>query len=203
MYCSDCGKNIEVSMQFCPFCGLKNKLFEVKVVDGVQKTNNDSDSFTNSSSNYEKANENESILESDSFEDVEISDYVGVHGWLKFLVICLTILSPLSNMKSVIESINLLNIAYTFSILMWLIIDVAIIIWSFITGVMLWKISKNAKNNALAFFNFQILISIAVLFIYLSSTDYYSLLTSVTSIISGLIWFGYIKKSKRVSATYR
>jgi hypothetical protein len=250
MYCSDCGKKIDVSMQFCPFCGSKNKLCEMKVainneesehrsdeitlneaqeksendsliekyygkvalkrdqdirdsVDGSQKTNTNSDSFIDSSSNNEKVNENESTLVSASFENEEISDYIGVHGWLKFLVICLTFLSPLSNMRSVIESISLLNIAYTFSILMWLIIDVVIIIWSFVTGVMLWKITKNAKNNALAFFNFQILISIALLFVYLPSTDYSSLLISISSIISGLIWFGYLKKSKRVRATYK
>ena len=124
--------------------------------------------------------------------------YKGVGGWLLFLCIYLTILCPLS---------NLAHLVVVF------IQNIGLIIFSIYAGHALWTIRANAVNIAKTFFGVAFASAIVITFLLplilglppevRSEMRVQSQWGLNGVILAWWIWCSYLKRSKRVKATYK
>ena len=153
-------------------------------------------------------------------EDIDNSvkkDLYGVRGWLLFFCFGLVILSPLSGLYNCFTLWNILpyyqlyypNLASIF--LGVIFVTVAIIIFSIIAGISLWRIKPNAVQLT-KYFLILYIINEFINYILLSTADGPGQLSSFMGTQGTLYllrstayfigWYFYLKKSKRVKNTY-
>ena len=159
--------------------------------------------------------ENESPLENNKVEvefniepevvkEEQTSKYVGVRGWLLFFCIWLVAFIPLFNFLAVIPVFEQsLNIEKVMSI--ELLLQIAVLLISMLAGLALWIKMKNAiKIAKIALFTILLRAPVISFAIMDPSTDMYRLrLNTLVGALYFAIWYSYLKKSKRVKATYK
>lgn len=136
--------------------------------------------------------------------------YKGVRGWLLLLCIGLTIGGPIRALAEVGKSHalfapyfsrvpNLEAFWMTFNL-----INVGLSIYGLIVGIALWRVQPGAVRGAKRFLWCLLAFSVGALFLpILFGLPVAGAATiQPLGIFSFLIWFFYLKKSKRVKATY-
>ena len=192
-YCAGCGNKVMTSIRICPSCGERN--FSPTPPIAQQPQQQPQQQFPSQST------------------------LPGVRGWLLFLCVSLTIISPLFGAASGVAiwegfkqyfevSPSVKNYA------MWLIVmSSAISFFSVYAGIRLWSIKPNAVKVAKVFFisqavsQFLFVVILVAMLQELGVTDYGPLTKEyIQMILSGIlqlaIWYTYLCKSKRVKATY-
>ena len=148
----------------------------------------------------------------------------GVHGWLKFLCITLTILGPFGLICMIV------GVAVSFfqsngyfpSIgegLIFPLISLPMVIYGVIAGVRLWQISPGAVNFTKVYFIASVLYMILDIYIsyyiYNGKTYYYihrgyhfdgmvyfAFIIFIVKLVITMVWWNYLHKSERVHKTY-
>ena len=143
--------------------------------------------------------------------------YKGVGGWLLFLCISLTILSPLFTLINLIIGYKEFNNSFeSFPGLLTIIIfdtiiSICLMIFSIYAGIALWTIKpkavKIAKIYLLFFLGYTIIFIFFLFIINFSSISSENILgenlkNEFRSLAYLIIWYTYLNKSKRVKATY-
>jgi Protein of unknown function (DUF2569) len=135
--------------------------------------------------------------------------YKGVRGWLLFFCITLTILAPISAFRANSETSgslrpyfqrvpNLRELCTTLDVL-----NLGIALFAVIVGVMLWRTRPNAVHVAKLFLWCLLGFSVGVMFL----PSLFGLPIGTVFVRPGgigyfLVWYFYLKKSKRVKATF-
>ncbi len=149
--------------------------------------------------------------------DNAYSNYKGVKGWLLLLCVCLAILDPMAgifNLMIVTEVMQpyfdqdpaLFNL-----VLVGGICNICLLVYSMYTGVSLWKVSSNAVASAKRYL--LILFHYSFVSIFLpqlfglsekTQTEVYKTnpLNNVIIMLYAFVWYLYLRRSKRVKATY-
>lgn len=203
MYCGKCGKNNPKDSIFCQSCGLK-------IVETLAGNKNDKKAKTEVSSSEIK---NKEILPSDK----KIS--AGLTGWLALIGLGL-IVNPIINSLSLSEYFSLFNQTYDIPGYMMLLrfefVAIAITIIAAIYLLFLY-FKKNIKFPK-HYITFQIFVAAYAALDYLflasltaSTQEQQKIITDTLSQYSGkvgqsiffaIIWILYMKKSKKVKATF-
>ncbi|MEN3369501.1 MAG: hypothetical protein V7609_1644 [Verrucomicrobiota bacterium] len=136
--------------------------------------------------------------------------YKGVRGWLLFFCIALTILAPIRALVEVSSSYKMLSYYFgrvpnlqAFWITLTL-LNVGLTIYGVVVGVNLWRVRSGAVRNAKRFLWCLLAFSVGALFLPIlfgvpvASIAY----VKPAGILAFFVWFFYLKKSKRVKATY-
>lgn len=184
----------------CPGCLTSHDIFLDKPLEKL--------SCKNCGYSLEKAAKDK--LEAEQEKD--IVDYKGVKGWLLFFCISLTMIGPLFTIYNLaVISENLERISYFSSRLKGVLqfdmfLAVGMMIFSITAGVFLWSRRKNAVIIAKRFLVTLLIFGFGESFILpvlggISPTGD-SIVSMLQVIIYFSIWFSYLKKSKRVKATY-
>jgi hypothetical protein len=143
--------------------------------------------------------------------------YKGVGGWLYVLIISLTLLSPLAMLSGILESSN--DWAHYFSrapnlpvvIKITNIFGACLIAFSIYAGLSLWNRWPNAVVVTQLFLISYLATSIVLPFLPLTINLPESLHDRVLSqawyslpkqLIFPIVWYSYLRYSKRVAATY-
>jgi hypothetical protein len=139
---------------------------------------------------------------------------IGVGGWLSLLIFGLVIGGPAVNLFGFVKELQ----PQTPSDLsgLGLFIDGAITLglsgFGIYAGVLLWRIQPNGPRVARSFFIAVFFVSVASVLLMMSvrnpsasNSDAYvkELNPPLRSLIAAIIWYSYLRKSKRVRATYR
>lgn len=193
MYCTQCGTELINGSKYCHKCGTS-----------IGNTNQSTISTTpDSTTNTDVTTENNNLN--------------GVKGWLLFLCITLTILSPLISFGQLgIEWIEFKSYFTTFPnlrafVLIDTILSMGLIGFSIYAGYVLWSIKQNAVEIAKAYFLARLAYSIIMPLVFRSVSDLPMddstiidafIKQAVSGIIAFAIWFTYLNRSKRVRATY-
>jgi hypothetical protein len=143
--------------------------------------------------------------------------YKGVRGWLLLLCLILTILYPLGGLISITAVIDTPKsyfdqdpALFTF-ILIGGICNICLFVYSMYVGVSLWKVAPNAVTSAkrylLVLFHYSFLSIFLPQLVGLSEkiqTEIYAMysLSRLVAMAEAFLWYLYIRKSKRVRATY-
>jgi hypothetical protein len=131
-----------------------------------------------------------------------ITTYDKVGGWLLFLCVILTILSPIITLIMFLASpdgeLNALGMALA------ALITFAPMAYSIFTGVRLWMVKPGAVKQAKIFLVVIALYNILLLVVSsgASSPTSSDISTTIRSAISSFIWFMYLRSSKRVTGTF-
>ncbi|WP_059424730.1 DUF2569 family protein [Sulfuricella sp. T08] len=195
MYCTQCGSEILIGAHFCHKCGAavgSTQASAILLPPVVQPT-------------VTKVATADATLK-------------GVKGWLAFLCISLTILSPLSTIVELIRAWEATASLFSSfpSMRIMVSIETTMSIWlmafSFYAGSVLWSVKQNAVKIAKAYFLSRLAYSIALPFIFSGISDLPSEVSSVMveelakqaflTFMACAIWFTYLRRSKRVRATY-
>ena len=131
-----------------------------------------------------------------------------VDGWLLFLCIVLTIISPLYSFTNVISVLDhmpsLMKHAPEFA--SWAIIDLVLVVgmmsYSIYAGTLLWKKKPGAVTVAKRYLIVFLIYSLVEAVIVLSFAKIEVGMDVVRSFIFVGIWYTYLIKSKRVKQTY-
>ncbi len=146
--------------------------------------------------------------------EIDPEEYKGVGGWLLLLCIVLTILCPINELCNLYILYKLYPnaLVYTGEPIEVIRTLLRIVIWAFVTiyiGFGLWKIRLGAARMAKRFLLFVIVYEAvyAILLtvrpwqpVTLSEARFF--IKSVVNVLFFGIWYLYLKKSKRVKATY-
>jgi hypothetical protein len=143
--------------------------------------------------------------------------YKGVGGWLLFLCIGLTILTPLVILGSLAKGYSVASQYFDrFPGLLAItvidtILSLGIVAFSIYAGTGLWRIRpgavRMAKGCLLCFLAYHVVIAILPFVAGLPSAAneamiYPAVKHILKSVLSLAIWYSYLNKSKRVSVTY-
>ncbi|MBN2052673.1 DUF2569 family protein [Candidatus Woesearchaeota archaeon] len=140
--------------------------------------------------------------------------YVGVKGWLLFLCVVMTILSPLASLSRMMTGCESARQASHISgvntlVTIDTIFSLVLIALSFYAGVGLWSKRSGAVKTAFTFFKTYLgylawcLFSPVLLPSRYQAAYFGAILPLVIGGLIGYwIWTSYLKKSKRVKATY-
>lgn len=144
-------------------------------------------------------------------------DYCGVKGWLLLLCVCLAILDPATIFISLMTVSDMLkpylanDPALFRMVLVSGICNICLMVYSMYVGFSLWRIwphaVENAKRYLLILFHYSFLTIFFPQLFGLSEktiTDIYKAnpLNNALLMLYATAWFWYIRKSKRVKATY-
>lgn len=212
IFCTQCGKPNEASSKFCFNCG--SPLVNPFVTESRQKIR--PDAFTHSQpaqiAPRTQANSETTKITAD------VLKLTGIGGWLRFLVIVLIVLGPLfalgtlGNLQSEFKALEsrspafgqLLDIALAFTVLQ--------VLWSILVGYRLVKKYHDAPSLAKWFFILtpalfivQSLLMLAVPGLPQESVKAMEgalVLEFFKAVMSSLIWYLYLVRSKRVRFTY-
>lgn len=194
MYCTQCGTELINDSKYCHKCGTS-----------IANTNQPTFSTT---------------PKSPTTTDVAIekNNLNGVKGWLLFLCITLTILSPLISFGQIgFEWIEFKSYFNTFPslrtfVLIDTILNMGLIGFSIYAGYLLWSVKQNAVEIAKAYFLTRLAYGIIMPLVFMSVSDLHIddieiinafIKQAVSGIIAfSIIWFTYLNRSKRVRATY-
>lgn len=136
--------------------------------------------------------------------------YKGVRGWLLLFCIGLTILAPIRAMVETSSSYKMFSDYFgrvpnlqAFWITLTL-LNVGLTIYGVVVGVNLWRVRSGAVRDAKRFLWCLLAFSAGALFLPIlfgvpvASIAY----VKPAGILAFFVWFFYLKKSKRVKATY-
>lgn len=150
--------------------------------------------------------------------DIDNKQYVGVKGWLLLLCVNLAILDPFAML------FNLASVTYLtkphfdkFPQLLHLMVvggglSLALTVFSIYAGISLWRVFPNALSVARKYLTAVFLYSIFSVFLPSlvglpeKAKEEFSANTAFNSMITILYvacWYVYLKRSKRVKATYK
>ena len=144
-------------------------------------------------------------------------DYYGVRGWLLLLSVSLTILDPLAGFINIIAATDALKPYFDQDqalfklVLIGGVCNICLLVYSMYTGMALWRISPNAVMNAKKYF--LVLFHYSFFSIFLpqlvglsekTQTEIYkaSPIGNLIVMLYATMWYFYMRKSKRVKATY-
>ena len=144
--------------------------------------------------------------------------YDGVKGWLLFLCVCLTFLTPLAtvyNLMTAYEEVGPILETDPPAKVFFLghaAFCIGLVAFSYYAGLSLWKIRPHAVAKAKVYLGVYLVYNVAVFGLMLLhglSTE--GNRQEFTQAVQGLagsffwfaVWFAYLVKSKRVRATYR
>lgn len=144
-------------------------------------------------------------------------DYTGVRGWLLLLCLILTILFPLGGLINITAAINTPKsffdqdpALFTF-VFIGGICNICLFVYSMYVGVSLWKVVPNAvasvKRYLLVLFHYSFFSIFLPQLVGLSEkvqTEIYTMysLGRLIAMAEAFAWYLYLRKSKRVRATY-
>jgi len=126
---------------------------------------------------------------------------VGIGGWLLFFCLALTVFSPLLAVAVGISQ-NYETIDWTFTI--------GLTTYGIYTGILLWEKRKSAHTHIKIYFGLLIMLSLVGILSAISLTTRAPDNTELMSAVQGFvrvaiyvsIWMSYLKKSRRVRATF-
>jgi hypothetical protein len=195
--CAGCGNEVMQSMRICPNCG--GRAFGKSPPAPAPSLQN----------NYAQQNG----ANSGGLTTAVTGIPPGVKGWLLFLCVNLTVITPLWGLgflgKEWAESKQYLDIVPNFkeALMIEFFVMAIFLLYSIYTGVQLWKIRPNAVKNAKQFFVINLLLCLTLqpvmaqmLGVQFMNGDY--LKSVFGGILNIAIWYPYLLKSKRVMATY-
>ncbi|HEX2966447.1 MAG TPA: DUF2569 family protein [Syntrophorhabdaceae bacterium] len=145
-------------------------------------------------------------------------NYQGVKGWLLLLCVCLAILDPMTIFISLMAVVDLLqpylanDPALFRMVLVSGLCNICLMVYSMYTGLSLWRLwphaVENAKRYLLILFHYSFLSMFFPQLFGISEktlTEIYnaSPLNNALLMLYATAWFFYVRKSKRVRATYR
>jgi hypothetical protein len=209
-FCTQCGKPNEASSKFCFNCGAP--LVNPLATESPQKTS--PHIFTPPTQIAERTQANSETTKITA----EVLKLTGVGGWLRFLVIVLMVLGPLfalgtlGNLQIEFKALEsrlpafgqLLDIALAFTFLQ--------VLWSIVVGYRLAKKYHDAPSLAKWFFILTPVLFIVQSLLMLSVTGLPResanamkgtlVLEFFKTVMSSLIWYLYLVRSKRVRYTY-
>ena len=131
----------------------------------------------------------------------------GVAGWLLFFCVVLTFVLPISIVGQTISELragpDLVDLVYA-------LVYLAVAVYSFATGLSLWRLRPNAVATAKLFLVGQAAFSLALYIKVLlgrganSPESAGSLAVSILirPLLFAVVWYSYLTKSKRVQATF-
>ncbi len=144
-------------------------------------------------------------------------DYKGVKGWLLLLCVSMAILTPITGLVSLMTVTDILKPHFDEDpslfklVLITGICNICLLVYSMYAGVSLWRIATNAVRNAkryfIALFHYSFFSIFFPQLVGLSEktlTDVYktSPLLNLMVMFEAFLWYLYLRKSKRVKATY-
>ncbi len=150
-------------------------------------------------------------------QDLSTDGPVGVGGWLLFLCVSLTILSPLLSLVNISRGIQtIISFQGTGSpvvpmIAVDSIISISLLLFSFIAGLGLWRRGKNAVRDArtylVVFFCYSFFAILEPLLFGFRGDGLRQMTTTIAlgtlrSAVYVVIWHSYLSKSVRVKNTY-
>lgn len=144
-------------------------------------------------------------------------DYKGVKGWLLLLCVSMTILTPMTGFISLIAVSDTLKPYFDQDpalfklVLIEGICNICLLVYSMYAGLSLWRVSPNAvpsaKKYLLVLFHYSFFSIFLPQLVGLSEktlTEIYktSPLLNLIVMLEAFMWYLYLRKSKRVKATY-
>jgi hypothetical protein len=125
-----------------------------------------------------------------------------VGGWLLYLCINLTILSPIMMIVQFVAGLS--GNGNMIEVLVLCLLTLGPAAYSIITGVRLWTVRRNAVRHAKGFFVVMaclnaILLAVVALTKSQNVSDY---TMAIRSLVSVAIWLTYLSRSVRVASTY-
>lgn len=176
MFCARCGQQIPESSEVCPLCGREANI-QLPPSNPVG-----ADAAVASSPVYPGYT----------------PGLNGVGGWLLFFCIITTIITPLGNLP------NLARLAAIHN--PWAFYYLAIVIFSVVVGVSVWRVSQDAIPLLRAYFASFVIwealrISTVVIVMHNSSFDL-SMMYRIRTLIWAIVWGAYFHRSQRVRATF-
>jgi hypothetical protein len=201
-YCSSCGMQVIPTMKICPSCGNRN--FEPTppslTTKAAQVTNVQTPAASISS-----------LAPQQLTSSLGVSP--GIKGWLLFLCVSMTILTPLfalgqmtsewRDTKIYFDAIpNLKN-----AVMLEITAMTAITIFSIFSGVQLWTRKPNAVVIAKRFLIAQLAYGLIVPWVMVAMLSLpgmapQAIKIAFHSIVYIVIWYPFLMKSKRVKATF-
>ena len=129
---------------------------------------------------------------------------VGVRGWLLLFCILLTFITPASIAYQMVVALRL-GLNDTVYVLVYLVIG----LFSFIAGLLLWRVRPNAVTTAKIFLLTQAAFAVALYIKVLlnapvtpDSAEGLVVAILARPLLFAALWYAYLTKSKRVQATY-
>ena len=201
-YCTSCGNRVLTTIRMCPACGERNfsptpPVHGTSTLTSAQSAPGQTQTGPNAPQSTKKT---PSVL-------------TGVRGWLLFLCVSLTILTPLFSIaamasewrltKPYFESLpNLKN-----GVMLEIACYTAVTFFSVYAGSRLWSIRPNAVRAAKIYLIVQMLVGLIVpgaVAAIVSAPGAASevIKTAFHGIVYFAIWYPYLCKSERVKATY-
>jgi hypothetical protein len=131
----------------------------------------------------------------------------GVGGWLLFLCVVLTFVVPIGIVYQMIvalrSGLDVVGLVYA-------LVYLALATFSFVAGLLLWRIRPNAVTTAKLFLLAQAAFALA-LYLKVLLGDGANAPDSAQNLVVGIllrpllfavVWYSYLTKSKRIQATY-
>jgi hypothetical protein len=144
-------------------------------------------------------------------------DYKGVKGWLLLLSVSMAILTPMTGLASIMAVTDGLKPYFDQDpalfklVLISGICNICLLVYSMYAGVSLWRVSPNAAASAkrylVVLFHYSFFSIFLPQLVGLSektTTEIYkdNPLYNLLVMLEACMWYFYLRKSKRVKATY-
>jgi hypothetical protein len=149
--------------------------------------------------------------------DMVDKNYKGVKGWLLLLCVSMTILTPMTGLVSLMAVSDALKPHFDQDpalfnlVLISGICNICLLVYSMYAGMSLWRVAPNAVTSAkrylLVLFHYSFFSIFLPQLVGLSEktqTEIYktSPLFNLIVMLEAFMWYLYLRKSKRVKATY-
>ena len=146
-----------------------------------------------------------------------VKDYKGVKGWLLLLCVSMAILTPMTGLISIMAVTDTLKPYFDQDpalfklVLISGICNICLLVYSMYAGVSLWRVAPNAVTSAkrylVVLFHYSFFSIFLPQLVGLSEktqTEIYKTnpIYNLMVMFEVFIWYLYIRKSKRVRATY-
>jgi hypothetical protein len=144
-------------------------------------------------------------------------DYKGVKGWLLLLCVSMAILTPMTGLISLMAVTNELKPYFDQDpalfklVLISGICNICLLVYSMYAGVSLWRLSPNAvasaKRYLVVLFHYSFFSIFLPQLVGLSEKTHLEIykdnpLYNLIVMLEACLWYFYLRKSKRVKATY-
>jgi hypothetical protein len=144
-------------------------------------------------------------------------DYKGVKGWLLLLSVSMAILTPMTGLTSIMAVTNELKPYFDQDpalfklVLISGICNISLLVYSMYAGVSLWRVSPNAAASAkrylVVLFHYSFFSIFLPQLVGLSEKIRLEIykdnpLYNLIVMLEACMWYFYLRKSKRVKATY-
>ena len=206
-FCDSCGREVMSSIRYCPTCGCRN--FSQLAPNGQSAT---SPGVTQTVAPVINPKGSQSPTHSSPTNGANII-LPGIHGWLKFFCISLTILTPLLNIGFMLKEWQDLSDFPPLknAVMLWITCYSAVTFFSVFAGTKLWTQRPNAVKIAKYYLITQLLAALLlpwIVFTTIAMPDLFlatlndAIKTGIGGVIYFVIWYSFLCKSKRVKATF-